>query len=171
MRSLYNFPYRETRQKTSLISKESFIFFLGSLILSLFLISFFSPAKCLGKEESISSSAVISYSLNDFSDGKAKYFQYKSPKGKTIRFFIIKSSDGIIRAAFDACDVCWPSGKGYAQDGDFMVCRNCGRRFPSSKVNVITGGCNPAALNRQITKTQVVIKINDLLAGQHYFDF
>jgi hypothetical protein len=54
----------------------------------------------------------------------------------TIRYFILKSSDGIIRAAFDACDVCWPAGKGYFQDGDHsglpqlrpQVCIRAGQR-------------------------------------------
>jgi uncharacterized membrane protein len=113
----------------------------------------------------------IRYPASQFADGKAKFFQFKTPSGKTIRYFIVKSSDGVIRAAFDACDVCWPSGKGYVQQGDVMVCRNCGQRFPTPKVNIITGGCNPAALNRQLSKTEVILKVKDILGGQHYFDF
>ena len=56
-----------------------------------------------------------------FADGKARHFEHVDGKF-TIRYFVLKSSDGIIRAAFDACDVCWPAGKGYYQDGDYMVC-------------------------------------------------
>ena len=48
---------------------------------------------------------------------KARHYTYSAPGGITIKYFIIKSSDGVIRAAFDACDVCWPSGKGYQQEG------------------------------------------------------
>ena len=36
-----------------------------------------------------------------FEDGKARHFQHVAG-GFTIKFFILKSSDGIIRAAFDA---------------------------------------------------------------------
>ena len=88
---------------------------------------------------------------------------------QTIRYFILKSSDGIIRAAFDACDVCWPAGKGYYQDGDYMVCRNCGRRFASVLVNEVQGGCNPAPLNRSIQNDKVVIQIKDIQEGRQYF--
>ena len=77
----------------------------------------------------------------------------------------------LIRAAFDACDVCWPSGKGYYQDGDVMVCRNCGRRFASVKINEVKGGCNPAPLKRTITGDKLVIQTSDILAGKQYFDF
>lgn len=113
----------------------------------------------------------ISYPVKTFQDGKAKFYEYKSPGGATIKYFIIKSSDGVIRAAFDACDVCWPEGKGYVQKGDYMVCRNCGRRFPSVKVNVITGGCNPGALQREVSGDKLFIKVKDIVDGQKYFNF
>jgi uncharacterized membrane protein len=112
----------------------------------------------------------VSFPLQAFADGQAQYFQYPLDNGNTVRFFILKSSDGIVRAAYDACDVCWREGKGYYQDGDFMVCRNCGQRFASIKVNEIKGGCNPAPLNRTIVGDKLVIKIADILQGSQYFD-
>jgi len=113
----------------------------------------------------------VSYPINTFDDGKAKHFQYKTPEGITVKYFILKSSDGVVRAAFDACDVCWPAGKGYYQDGDVMVCRNCGRRFASVKVNEVKGGCNPAPLKREVVGEQLVIKVSDIMEGTQYFDF
>jgi uncharacterized membrane protein len=111
----------------------------------------------------------VSQPVSQFEDGKARFFEYKNGK-ITIRYFILKSSDGVLRAAFDACDVCWPAGKGYFQDGDVMVCRNCGRRFPSVSVNEIKGGCNPAPLERTIENGMIVIRIEDIVSGQGYFD-
>jgi uncharacterized membrane protein len=113
---------------------------------------------------------IISYDVSLFNDGKAKFFKYQSGK-LTIKYCILKSSDGVIRAAFDACDVCWPEGKGYYQDGDEMVCRNCGRRFPSKLVNVVQGGCNPAPLKRRIENGKLVINVKDIIEGSSYFDF
>lgn len=107
-----------------------------------------------------------------FEDGKARHFQLDTKDGLTIKYFVIKSSDGVIRAAFDACDVCWPSGKGYFQEGDYMVCRNCGKRFASIKVNVIKGGCNPAPLTRKVVGENLVIQVKDILGeGRKYFNF
>jgi uncharacterized membrane protein len=113
----------------------------------------------------------VSFPVQAFSDGQAKYFQYPAANGITVRFFILRSSDGVIRAAYDACDVCWREGKGYYQDGDFMVCRNCGQRFASVKVNEIKGGCNPAPLERTVVGNKLVIKTADILQGVQYFDF
>jgi len=89
---------------------------------------------------------VLTIPTKDISDGKAHYFKVKSGNGTKVIFFVLKSSDGVIRAAIDACDVCYRSGKGYVQDGDYMVCTNCGRRFASNRINDVKGGCNPAIM-------------------------
>jgi uncharacterized membrane protein len=112
----------------------------------------------------------ISYPLSLFEDGKARHFEYQTDE-RAIRFFMLKSADGIIRAAFDACDVCWPAGKGYVQAGDAMICTHCSRRFPVSRINHDQGGCNPAPLKRTVKDDQVVIQVHDLLQGERYFNF
>lgn len=106
--------------------------------------------------------------LKSISDGKAHHFVYKS-EDKAIKFFVIQSGDGVIRAAFDACDVCFHSKKGYSQDGEFMICNNCGRKFHSSRINVVQGGCNPAPLKRVTEGDKLVIQVSDILHGARYF--
>jgi uncharacterized membrane protein len=113
----------------------------------------------------------VTYPEKTFANGKARHFTYQTDDGVTIRYFIIKSSDGVIRAAFDACDVCWPENKGYLQKSDFMVCRNCGRQFPSTRINEVRGGCNPAPLNRKLENGNVIIQVTDIIQGKRYFDF
>ncbi|MBW2706109.1 MAG: DUF2318 domain-containing protein [Deltaproteobacteria bacterium] len=119
---------------------------------------------------SAAGSTSVAFPLSLFEDGKARHFEHKDGKF-TIRYFILKSSDGVLRAAFDACDVCWPAGKGYYQEGDNMVCRNCGRRFASVRVNEVKGGCNPAPLNRTVQNGKLVIQVKDILEGKQYFNF
>lgn len=106
--------------------------------------------------------------LSDVSDGDAHYYAYKHD-GVEIKFFVVKSRDGVIRAAFDACDVCFPAKKGYSQDGEFMICNNCGRRFHSSQINVVEGGCNPAPLVRREEGGALVIRVEDILPGARFF--
>jgi uncharacterized membrane protein len=119
---------------------------------------------------SAAGSTSVAFPLSLFEDGKARHFEHTDGEF-TIRYFILKSSDGVLRAAFDACDVCWPAGKGYYQEGDYMVCRNCGRRFASVRVNEVKGGCNPAPLNRIVQNGKLVIQVQDILEGKQYFDF
>jgi uncharacterized membrane protein len=113
----------------------------------------------------------VTYQVSDFADGKARHYSLKSPEGITVRYFLLKAKDGSVRAAFDACDVCWRSNKGFVQEGDNMVCKNCGRRFASVQVGQVRGGCNPGPLTVNVQGDQVRIKKADIYEGQHYFDF
>jgi hypothetical protein len=124
-----------------------------------------------GSSQAAAGAPDVTYAAKTFQDGKARFYEYKTGDGITVKYFIVKSSDGVIRAAFDACDVCWPAGKGYSQKGDFMVCRNCGRQFASVRVNEVTGGCNPGALRREMAGDKLVIKGKDIVEGRKYFDF
>lgn len=114
---------------------------------------------------------MVFYPVKTFEGGKAHFFEHKTPEGLTVKYFILKSSDGVIRAAFDACDVCWAEGKGYSQKGDFMICNNCKMKFASIRINEVKGGCNPHPLNRQIVEGNVVIQVADILEGARYFQF
>jgi len=103
-----------------------------------------------------------------FDDGQARTYTHQA-NGKTIQFFVLKSSDGVIRAAFNACDVCYLDKQGYHQEGDEMVCNACGQRFPSELINEVRGGCNPSPLERTIEGNEVVIRVEDILSGSNYF--
>ena len=111
---------------------------------------------------------VINWPLNTFDDGQAHYYSFVD-SGKAIDFFVLKSSDGVVRAAFDACDVCFGAHKGYRQQGDLMICNNCGQQFPSVKINEVRGGCNPGPLERTVEGTDLVIRSADIATGAGYF--
>ncbi len=113
--------------------------------------------------------ASISIPASDVSDGKAKFFQYAAADGRQVKFFVMKSSDGMYRAALDACDVCYPGKQGYEQSGDDMVCRKCGRRFASKLINEVSGGCNPIGVPSKVENGKIVINASDLDAGKAYF--
>jgi uncharacterized membrane protein len=110
----------------------------------------------------------ISFAATDFSDGKARFYRFQGQSGP-IDFFVVRSMDGVVRAAFDTCDVCYREHKGYRQEGGDMVCNNCGQHFRTDLVNVLKGGCNPAPLQRQLASDKVVIAVNDLEQGAGYF--
>lgn len=122
-----------------------------------------------GKYTSVSpEGSVVKLAKSEVSDGKAHYFSVKID-GKIIKFFLLMDNAGIIRAAFDACDVCYPAKKGYRQEGDFMVCNNCGQKFHESRINEVRGGCNPSPLDRKVEGGTVIINVSDLKKGSLYF--
>jgi len=67
--------------------------------------------------------------------------------GTKLEVIAVKAPDGTIRTAFNTCQVCYSSGRGYyKQDGDVLVCQNCGNRFAMSDVEISKGGCNPVPI-------------------------
>jgi len=117
------------------------------------------------------SSGQLQIPLAKVSDGKAHYYRAKADDGTMVHFFVLKSKDGVVRAAIDACDVCYKAGKGYYQDGDFMVCENCGQRFASNRINIVKGGCNPAPLNREVQGDNLVVAMNGINANTLYMKY
>lgn len=109
--------------------------------------------------------------LADIDDGKAHHYQAKADDGTLVTFFLVKSKDGVVRAAVDACDVCYKEGKGYHQEGEFMVCENCGQKFASTRINEVKGGCNPAPLERTIKGDQLVISLKEINANAWYMKY
>ena len=111
----------------------------------------------------------MSIPISDLKGGTAKFFDHKLPSGAPVRFFVIKSSDGVYRAALDACDTCFHAKQGYHQEGDNLVCNNCGMKFHSAKVNEVSGGCNPVGLERSVEGDHLIIKAGELEKGAKYF--
>lgn len=105
--------------------------------------------------------------LKDIS-GTAKFYKL-DVGGTTVKYFVVKAPDGTVRSALDACDVCFPEKKGYKQEGEFMVCANCGQKFHVSRVGMVKGGCNPHPLPNTIDGSDVVISKSDLAQGVNYF--
>lgn len=110
----------------------------------------------------------VKISLADVS-GTAKFLDYKVDDNTNLRFFALKSSDGKYRAAMDACETCYHAKKGYRQEGDNMVCNNCGMKFPSQMINEARGGCHPIGLPCSVEGGQLVIKTSDIAGNKNFF--
>ncbi len=123
----------------------------------------------LGSHKSLNlSGGTVSVPLADLKTDEARFYSAKAG-GKEIKFFLVRTADGKVRSAFDACEVCWPEKKGYKQDGQYMLCVNCGRKFHLRQVGDVHGGCNPSPLASQVQGDKVVITETALGAGAKYF--
>ena len=125
-------------------------------------------ASCGAKNRVAAENGKVTIPTSEVNDGKAHHYSILLG-GKNINFFVLQSNDGVVRAAVDACDVCFPEKKGYSQDGDYMICNNCGRRFHESKINVEQGGCNPAPLERSFDESSITIAVGDIAKGAVLF--
>jgi uncharacterized membrane protein len=114
------------------------------------------------------SAGKVSIPVAELNDGQAHFYSYKG-QGEKMTFFVIKGTDGTLRAAFDACDVCYKEKKGYEQKGEQMICKNCNMAFPVAKIGTVSGGCNPSPLKSTQNGATLEIASGDLEGGAHYF--
>ena len=82
--------------------------------------------------------------------------------GTEMEVIAVKDSEGNIRTAFNTCQICYDSGNGYyKQEGDTLVCQNCGNSFAMDQVGETAGGCNPyPILDDEKTATEDEIQIS-----------
>ncbi len=110
----------------------------------------------------------ITVPLGSLQGNTASYFVYNAG-GKEVKFLVLRAADGTIRAALDACQACYHAKLGYRQNGDVLVCNNCGMGFKSTDVGHITGGCSPIPLRNSQDSAKLVVKAKDLEEGVKYF--
>lgn len=82
--------------------------------------------------------------------------------GTEMEVIAVRGSDGEIRTAFNTCQICYDSGRGYyVQQGDVFVCQNCGNQFTIDDIEIESGGCNPWPIFEQDkTTTDEAVEIS-----------
>lgn len=94
-------------------------------------------------------------------------------EGVEMEMFAVKAPDGTIRTAFNTCQVCYDSGRGYyVQEGDTLVCQNCGNRFQLGDVEKVKGGCNPlpiVAEYKTVDENTITIPYELFQAAKEFF--
>jgi uncharacterized membrane protein len=127
-----------------------------------------SPAESATAAGVLETAEVVKIPLKALDSGKALFLSSES-EGRPLYYFALKSRDGAYRAALDACDVCFRTNRGYRQEGDQMVCNNCGQKFACDKIGEGKGGCNPHPLAHKEEAGFMVIRKADIVAGKDYF--
>ena len=94
--------------------------------------------------------------------------------GVKMEILVAKTSSGSIRTAFNTCEVCFDSGKGYYKvSGNKATCQNCGYTYTVDQFNTAKdGGCKPVAITsseRQEADGNLIIPISTMRANKHYF--
>tara|TARA_Y100000310_G_C20515856_1_gene731150 strand:+ start:454 stop:894 length:441 start_codon:yes stop_codon:yes gene_type:complete len=111
----------------------------------------------------------IEIPLNQITETLQKY-EFDAD-GTKVRYLVGLGTDGKVRTAFDACDVCGGS-QGYSQKGTDVVCNKCGKVFRIDDLgtrNTQGGGCWPSYLKHDVNGDSVFISMNELKAGAFRF--
>ncbi len=120
-----------------------------------------------GAVSEIEESGVIKIPLDSITNEVEK-FNYEA-NGVTVRYFAVRGSDGQVRTAFDACDVC--GGYGYTQQGNDIACKKCGKVFSIDGLGTKNKGygCWPSYLSHTTDNENIIINKKELEAGAFRF--
>ena len=86
--------------------------------------------------------------------------------GTDVRVIAMLDSSGTVRAGLDACVIC--GHQGYYQDGNNVICRNCGAVIYVPTIG-LAGGCNPIHVDYVIEGDKLQISAATLAAAAKYF--
>lgn len=118
-----------------------------------------TESKALSTPSKVNENGDIVINVADITD-KVAFYSYND-EGTELEVMAVKASDGTIRTAFNTCQVCYSSGRGYyVQKGSNIVCQNCGNKFTADNIQVSKGGCNPVPISKEdkvVTDTTITI--------------
>jgi high-affinity iron transporter len=96
--------------------------------------------------------------LSELTDSSL-HFYTADVNGNVIRFVVIHKQNGDFATALDACQICGTAG--YRQEGQNVICRNCGAAIYIPSIGE-SGGCNPIAVKSRVEGGQVIVDVSAL---------
>jgi FTR1 family protein len=96
--------------------------------------------------------------LSELTDSSLHYYTADVDAAE-IRFLVIHKTNGDYATALDACQICGTAG--YRQEGQNIICRNCGAAIYVPSIGD-AGGCNPIAVKSQVEGGEVIVDLSAL---------
>ena len=148
--------------KTFSIAAILFIFLIAS-IPSLYGCSKSTPTKLVSAHGD-----TVTIDAAGIENGGLKFFSYNVGP-RSVRFFLVRTESGKLKAALDACATCYINKMGYHADAGCVVCGYCGNRFDFDEMDKGVGGCYPIMLKSRIDGGRVVLDKKELEEAVKWF--
>ncbi len=94
--------------------------------------------------------------LSELTDSSLHFYAV-DVEGTTMRFFVVHQTNGNYAVALDACQICGWSG--YRQQGQNVICRNCGATIYIPSIGE-HGGCNPVPVKSSVERGEVIVDLS-----------
>jgi high-affinity iron transporter len=110
-----------------------------------------TPAKMLTAENNR-----VRIPLSELTDSSLHFYTVDTGT-TTLRFLVIHQNNGNYAVALDACQICgWA---GYRQEGQNVICRNCGATIYIPSIGE-KGGCNPIPVKSTVQAGEVIVDLS-----------
>lgn len=79
-------------------------------------------------------------------------------EGIILQFILVRETDNKVRITLNTCQVCNQSPKAYfVQEGEYLVCQNCGTKFHINKIGIEKEECNPTLVEEKQEEDNKII--------------
>jgi high-affinity iron transporter len=113
-----------------------------------------APSKTL-----VAQNGQVRIPLTELTD-QSLHFYTADVEGTVIRFLVIHQTNGDYATTLDACQICGRAG--YRQEGQNIICRNCGASIYVPSIGE-HGGCNPIPVKSTVAGGEVIVDLAALL--------
>ena len=84
----------------------------------------------------------------------------------------VLTKDGSILTAFNRCERCHKTGKGFLQEGKEVICRQCNMRFGIDKIGLEQNRCSPVIItDEEKIITEELIQISHKVLSKYTYLF
>ena len=105
--------------------------------------------------------------VESVNDGHLHRFEYTTEKNITVRWIVVKKPNSAsFGVGLDACEVCGSAG--YYERGSQIVCKRCDVVMNINTIG-FKGGCNPIPLKYELSGSNLVFRLEDIVAGEREF--
>jgi uncharacterized membrane protein len=94
--------------------------------------------------------------LSELTDQSLHFYRVEL-NGTTVRFLVVRQTNGNYAVTLDACQICGWSG--YRQEGQNVACRNCGATIYIPSIGE-HGGCNPVPVKSSVQNGEVIVGLS-----------
>ena len=135
-----------------------------AVIVILFMLIFFTGCKTkkiIEEEEKF-----FDMSINEITETLT--FFSVTVNGINMEIMALNAPDGAVRLALNRCERCYKSGKGFLQEGNELICRQCNMHINIDIAGIESGGCNPIQITEEKRiVTENIIKISHEVLSEY----
>lgn len=106
---------------------------------------------------------------SDLGLNQIRFYRFLNAGNQEVKFFVGRDRNGDLQVAFDASESHARVGRGFRQDGDWVIDNKCDTPTRLTEVDNGHGGCSPVPLAFRTAGNTVVLAEDAILQGWRLF--